>query len=35
VLVVDGSVEPAGDVLGPLEERLADPSVSVCGRSAS
>ena len=31
VLVVDGSVEPAGDVLGPLEERLADPSVGVCG----
>jgi hypothetical protein len=31
VLVLDGSVEPAGDVLGPLEEALADPGVGVCG----
>jgi cellulose synthase/poly-beta-1,6-N-acetylglucosamine synthase-like glycosyltransferase len=31
VLVVDGSVEPTGDVLGPLEAALADPSVGVCG----
>lgn len=31
VLVVDGSVEAGGDVLGPLERALADPSVGVCG----
>jgi len=31
VLVLDGSIEPRGDVLGPLEETLADPSVGVCG----
>jgi GT2 family glycosyltransferase len=31
VLVLDGSIEPAGDVLGPLEEALADPGVGVCG----
>jgi hypothetical protein len=31
VLVMDGSVEPTGDVLGPLEAALADPSVGVCG----
>jgi hypothetical protein len=31
VLVVDGSVEPTGDVLGPLELALADPGVGVCG----
>ncbi len=31
VLVVDGSVEPLGDVVGPLEAALADPSVGVCG----
>jgi hypothetical protein len=31
VLVVDGSVEPTGDVLGPLESALADPEVGVCG----
>lgn len=30
-LVVDGSIEPTGDVLGPLEAALADPSVGVCG----
>ncbi len=31
VLIVDGSVEAAGDVLGPLERALADPSVGMCG----
>lgn len=31
VLAVDGSVEPAGDVLGPLEAALGDPTVGVCG----
>lgn len=31
VLVVDGSVEAAGDVCGPLEEALADPTVGVAG----
>jgi cysteinyl-tRNA synthetase len=31
VLVVDGSIEPAGDVLGPLVAALADPNVGVCG----
>ena len=31
VLVVDGSVEPQGDVLGPIEAALADPMVGVCG----
>lgn len=31
VLAVDGSVEPKGDVLGPLERALADPTVGVCG----
>lgn len=31
VVVVDGSVEAGGDVLGPLERILADPSVGVCG----
>lgn len=31
VLVVDGSVEAAGDVLGPLEEALADPAIGVAG----
>jgi cysteinyl-tRNA synthetase len=31
VAVVDGSVEPAGDVLGPLEEALAGPDVGVVG----
>lgn len=31
VLVVDGSIEPTGDVLGPLESALADPSVGVAG----
>ena len=31
VLVVDGSVQAEGDVLGPLERTLADPSVGICG----
>ena len=31
VVVVDGSIEPTGDVVGPLEAALADPSVGVCG----
>jgi len=31
VLVVDGSVEPKGDVFGPIEAALAEPSVGVCG----
>ena len=31
VLMVDGSVEPTGDVFGPLEEALGDPAVGVCG----
>jgi cysteinyl-tRNA synthetase len=31
VLVMDGSVEPTGDVLGPLEDALGDRGVGVCG----
>jgi cysteinyl-tRNA synthetase len=31
VLAVDASVEPTGDVFGPLEAALEDPSVGVCG----
>jgi GT2 family glycosyltransferase len=31
VVVVDGSVEPEGDVLSPLAEALADPAVGVVG----
>jgi hypothetical protein len=31
VLLLDGSVEPDGDVFGPLEAALADPDVGVCG----
>ena len=31
VLAMDGSVEATGDVLGPLEAALADPTVGVCG----
>ncbi len=31
VLVVDGSVEPQGDVFGPIEAALADPVVGVSG----
>jgi GT2 family glycosyltransferase len=31
VVVADGSVEPTGDVLGPIAAALGDPSVGVCG----
>jgi len=31
VLMADGSVEPIGDVFGPIEEALEDPAVGVCG----
>jgi hypothetical protein len=31
VLVMDGSVEPTGDVFGPLESALADRAVGICG----
>jgi len=31
VLVMDGSVEPTGDVFAPFEHALADPTVGVCG----
>ena len=31
VLAMDGSVEPTGDVFGPLEGALADPKLGVCG----
>jgi cysteinyl-tRNA synthetase len=31
VLAMDGSIEAAGDVLGPLEAALADPTIGVCG----
>ena len=31
VVVIDGSVEPAGDVLTPIEQALADPTVGICG----
>ena len=31
VLMADGSVEPTGDVFGPLEAALEDPGVGVCG----
>jgi hypothetical protein len=31
VLVTDGSIEPIGDVFGPLESALEDPHVGVCG----
>jgi len=31
VLVMDGSVEPTGDVFGPLESALADQGVGICG----
>ena len=31
VLALDGSVEAAGDVIGPLETALADPEVGLCG----
>jgi cysteinyl-tRNA synthetase len=31
VLAMDGSVEATGDVLGPLEAALSDPTIGVCG----
>ncbi|MEX0754413.1 MAG: glycosyltransferase [Actinomycetota bacterium] len=31
VLVLDGSVEATGDVLGPLIDALADPGIGICG----
>ncbi len=31
VVLVDGSIEPTGDVIGPLEEALADPTVGLAG----
>jgi hypothetical protein len=31
VLAMDGSVEPTGDVVGPLGDALADEGVGVCG----
>ena len=31
VLAMDGSIEPTGDVFGPLEGALADATVGVCG----
>ena len=31
VLVMDGSIEATGDVLGPLEAALADPDVGIAG----
>jgi hypothetical protein len=31
VFIMDGSVEPQGDIFGPLEEALADPTVGVAG----
>ena len=31
VLAMDGSIEATGDILGPLEAALADPTVGVCG----
>ncbi len=31
VLAVDGSIEPTGDVFGPLLRALEDPSIGVCG----
>ncbi len=30
-IVADGSIEVTGDVLGPIEDVLRDPSVGVCG----
>jgi cysteinyl-tRNA synthetase len=31
VLAVDGSIEPVGDVVGPLESALEDPGVGIAG----
>jgi cysteinyl-tRNA synthetase len=31
VCVVDGSIEPTGDAIGPVQEALSDEKVGVCG----
>ena len=31
VIAMDGSIEPTGEMLGPLERTLADPTVGLCG----
>ena len=31
VLAVDGSIEPTGDAIAPLEAALADPGLGICG----
>jgi glycosyltransferase involved in cell wall biosynthesis len=31
IVVLDGSIEPTGDVLGPIATALDDPSTGVCG----
>ncbi|TMK72214.1 MAG: glycosyltransferase [Actinobacteria bacterium] len=31
VIVIDGSIEPAGDILTPIRETLSDPEVGICG----
>ena len=31
VVAMDGSIEATGDVLGPLETALADPTIGICG----
>ncbi len=31
VVILDGSIEAAGDIAGPLEGSLADPGVGLCG----
>ena len=31
VIVIDGSIEPAGDVLTPIRNALRDPGVGICG----
>ncbi len=31
VVALDGSIEPTGDALGPLEQALADPGIGICG----
>ena len=35
VVALDGSIEPTGDALGPLEQALADPGSASVDRSAS
>ena len=31
IVILDGSIEASGEVVGPLQRALADPSVGVCG----